>query len=130
MKKTPTILNTIAVLAFSGTLMAAQMQMPTSPASSKPAEPSAPPKTLTGTVSDAMCGAHHMAKDKSPAECTRACVKQSTKYALVVGKKVYTLEGHESELNEFAGGRATVKGSVTGEVMTVQSVAPAKKVTK
>jgi hypothetical protein len=71
-----------------------------------------------------------MAKDKSPTECTRACVKQGTKYALVVGKKVYTLEGHEAELNELAGGRATIKGSVMGEVMTVQSVAPAKKVTK
>ena len=71
-----------------------------------------------------------MARDKSPAECTRACVKQGTKYVLVVGKKVYTLEGHDAELDKLAGERATVKGSVMGEMITVQSVATAKKVTK
>ena len=32
-------------------------------------------QTFTGTVTDSMCGATHMAKDKSPAECTRMCVK-------------------------------------------------------
>ena len=124
MKKTPTILSTVAVLAFSAMLMAAQMQMP---ASSTPTKSSAAQKTLTGVVSDAMCGTHHMAKDKSPAECTRACVKQGTKYALVVGKKVYTLEGHEAELDKLAGANATVKGKVTGETVSVQSVASAKK---
>ena len=107
------------------------MQMPVStPATSKPAETSSAPKTLTGTVSDAMCGAHHMEKDKSAAECTRECVKKGTKYALVVGKKVYTLDGHEAELDKLAGERATVKGSVMGEMVMVESVAPAKKMAK
>ena len=64
-----------------------------------------------------MCGAHHMAKDKSSAECARMCVKQEMKYALVVGNKVYTLEGHEAELDKLAGDRATVKGEVTGETV-------------
>ena len=46
-------------------------------------------QTLTGEVSDAMCGAkHEMGK---PADCTRACIKHGSKYALVVGDKVYTL---------------------------------------
>ncbi len=67
-----------------------------------------------------------MAKDKSPAECTRMCVQQGQKYALVVGKKVYTLEGHESELDKLAGAKATVKGNVTGETVEVQSVVGAK----
>lgn len=74
-----------------------------------------------------MCGTHHMAKDKSPAECTRVCVKQGTKYALVAGNKVYALEGHEGELDKLAGMKVTVKGSVSGETMTVQSVAPTMK---
>ena len=127
MKTRRTVVNTIAFLAFSTMLVAAQMQMPAStPGTSKPAEASAAPKTLTGTVSDSMCGAHHMEKDESAAECTRECVKKGTKCALVVGKKVYTLEGHEAELDKLAGARATVKGSVMGEMMTVQSVAPAK----
>ena len=127
MKTGRTIVNTIAFLTFSTMLMAAQMQMPAStPGKSKPAEASSASKTLTGTVSDSMCGAHHMAKDKSPAECTRMCIKQGMKYALVVGSKVYTLEGHESEVDKLAGQKATIKGSVTGETVTVQSIVPAK----
>ncbi len=84
-------------------------------------------QSLTGTVSDSMCGATHMAKDKSPAECTRICAKGGSKYALVVGKTVYTLNGHEAELDKVAGAKATIKGDVSGETVTVQSVVPAMK---
>lgn len=127
MKKRRTLLTTIAVLTFSGLLTAAQMDMPASTPGNKSKTSSTAPGTLTGIVSDSMCGAHHMAKDKSAAECTRECVKQGTKYALVVGKKVYTLEGHEAELDKVAGMKATVKGKVSGETVTVQSVVPAMK---
>ncbi len=131
MKMRWTVVNTIAFLTFSAMLVAAQMQMPAGTSeTSKPAKSSAAPKTLTGTVSDSMCGAHHMEKDKSAAECTRECVKKGTKYALVVGKKVYTLEGHEAELEKLAGERATVNGSVMGEMVTVRSVATATKMAK
>jgi len=71
-----------------------------------------------------------MQKDKSAAECTRDCVKNGTKYALVVGKKVYTLDGHEAELDKLSGEGATVKGSVMGEMVMVESVAAAEKMTK
>ena len=125
MKTKTTLAGAIAIVALSGMLVAAQMQMPDK-SSNRPGEASAMPKTLTGIVSDSMCGAHHMAKDKSPAECTRMCIKQGMKYALVVGSKVYTLEGHESEVDKLAGQKATIKGSVTGETVTVQSVVPAK----
>ncbi len=115
MKNRKLVVNILAFLAWSAILTAAQMQMPSS--ETKPDKSSATPKTLTGIVSDSMCGAHHMAKDKSPAECARMCVKQGMKYALVVGSKVYTLEGHEAELDKLAGERATVKGEVTGETV-------------
>ena len=126
MKTKRTLAGAIAIVALSGMLVAAQMQMPDK-SSNKPGEASAMPKTLTGIVSDSMCGAHHMAKDKSPAECTRMCIKQGMKYALVVGSKVYTLEGHEAELDKLAGEKVTVKGEVTGGTLAVQSVVPAKK---
>ena len=87
-------------------------------------------KTLTGVVSDNMCGATHMLKDKTAAECTRICVKQAQKYALVVGKKVYTLEGLDAELDKLAGQRATVRGSVSGDTINVRSVSSASKGTK
>ena len=57
-----------------------------------------------------MCGATHMAKDKTPAECTQMCVKDGMKYALAVEKKVYTLEGYEADLAKLAGQKVTVKG--------------------
>ena len=84
-------------------------------------------QTLTGVVSDAMCGATHMMKNVSAADCMRACVKQGTKYALVVGKDVYTLAGHEAELDRYAAQTVTVKGAVSGKTVAVTSVAPAAK---
>jgi hypothetical protein len=69
---------------------------------------------LTGIVSDSMCGASHMLKDKTDAECTRMCVKDGSKYALVVGDKVFVLIGHEAELDKLAGEKATVRGDVSG----------------
>jgi hypothetical protein len=50
-------------------------------------------QTFTGMLTDSMCGAKHMAKDKTPAECTRMCVRDGQKYALAEDKKLYTLEG-------------------------------------
>ena len=82
---------------------------------------------LTGIVSDSMCGASHMAKDKTAAECTRMCVKDGSKYALVAGDKVYTLAGHEPELDKLAGEKATVKGEVKGNAVQVQSVSAAAR---
>jgi hypothetical protein len=90
------------------------------------AQTSGDQKTLTGVVSDAMCGQTHMMKDKPAAECLRYCVKQGTKYALVAGKNVYTLEGHEADLDKCAAQKVTVKGTMKGETMTVESVLPAK----
>lgn len=83
-------------------------------------------KTLTGVISDSMCGAKHMAKGKSAAECTRMCVQQGQKYALVVGDKVYTLSGHEPELDKLAGQRVNVTGKLSGDTVSVSSVTSAR----
>lgn len=83
-------------------------------------------QTITGTITDSMCGATHMAKDKTAADCTRMCVKDGMKYALAMDKKLYTLEGHEADLAKLAGQKVTVKGSLKGEAVTVESVTPAK----
>src|ERR1700686_617397 len=83
-------------------------------------------QTLTGQVSDAMCGAKHEMPTKA-AECTRGCVKHGSKYALVVGDKVYTLETSDQaaldKLNELAGAKAKVTGELDCDTMTVKSVA-------
>ena len=83
-------------------------------------------QTLTGTVSDDMCGKTHMVKDKSAADCTRECVKMGSGYALVVGDKVYKLKGAADQLNKLAGSKATVTGEVKGDTVQVTKVAAAK----
>ena len=83
-------------------------------------------QTFTGTLTDSMCGAAHMAKDKTPAECTQMCVKDGMKYALAADKKLYTLEGHEPELAKLGGQSVTVKGTLKGGTLSVQEVAASK----
>jgi hypothetical protein len=82
-------------------------------------------QTLSGTVSDAMCGAKHQMPGQA-ADCTRACVQHGSKYTLVVGDKVYTLETSEKaaldKLNQFAGETAKVTGDVEGDTITVKAV--------
>lgn len=84
-------------------------------------------KTYTGTVGDAMCGAKHMG---DAATCTRGCVSKGSKYALVVGDKVYTLEATDKAfldvLDKQAGAQATVTGTEKDNVITVSSVKAAK----
>ena len=85
-----------------------------------------PTQTLTGTLSDTMCGAKHMMKDMSAAACTRECVKAGADYALVSGGKVYTLKGNFSQLDKFAGQAVKVTGKLSGKVMTVDDISAPK----
>jgi hypothetical protein len=82
-------------------------------------------QTLTGQVSDSMCGAKHQ-ESASPADCTRACVKHGANYALVVGDKVYTLQTSDKtaldSLDKLAGAKAKVTGDVDGTTINVKSV--------
>ena len=81
--------------------------------------------TLTGKVSDVSCGAEQKMKNMSAADCARACAKKAG-WALVVGDKVYKLQGHEADFDKYAAENVTVKGTLTGDTMMVTSVAPAK----
>lgn len=85
-------------------------------------------QTLTGKVSDAMCGAKHAMAGKD-ADCTRACVSKGSQYALVVGDKVYTLKTSDKaaldQLNKLAGANAKVTGTVKGDNVEVTSVSGA-----
>lgn len=83
-------------------------------------------QTLTGTVSDTMCGAKHMMANASPTQCTRECVKQGSDYGLVSGDKVFTLKGDAKLMDKYAGQKVTVKGDISGTTMRVRSIAPTK----
>jgi len=84
-------------------------------------------QSFTGEVSDAMCGAKHMG---SAADCTRGCVSKGSKYALVVGDKVYTLDTADKasldHLNKLAGEKAKVTGTLKGDTIEVASVSAGK----
>jgi hypothetical protein len=84
-------------------------------------------EAFTGQVTDAMCGATH-GMGGNAADCTRACVKKGSKYALVVGDKVYTLDAKDNaaldQLDKLAGGQAKVTGTAKGDTIEVSSVAP------
>jgi hypothetical protein len=86
-------------------------------------------KSYTGTVSDSMCGAKH-AMPGDDASCTRTCVSKGSKYALVVGDKVYTLETSDKDalatLDKQAGAKVTVTGTEKDSTITVSSVKAAK----
>jgi hypothetical protein len=84
--------------------------------------------TFTGTVSDSMCGAkHEMAGDD--ASCTRACVSKGSKYALVMGDKVYTLDTTDKAaldtLDKHAGAKVTVTGTEKDNTIAVTKVTAA-----
>jgi hypothetical protein len=83
-------------------------------------------QAINGTVTDTMCGAHHMMQGKTPAQCTRECVKEGSDFALASGDRVYILKGDKSQFDKFAGQNVTVKGKVDGKTITVDSIAAAK----
>jgi len=82
-------------------------------------------QTFTGEVGDAMCGRKHM--EGTPAECTRTCVSHGSKFALVVGEKIYILDTADktalATLDQLAGKNATVTGILSGDTIAVSSVA-------
>lgn len=86
-------------------------------------------QSFTGEVSDAMCGKKHM--EGTAAQCTRTCVGQSSKYALIVGDKAYTLETSDkaalATLDKQAGAKVTVTGvAKDDDTIAVSSVVAAK----
>ncbi len=85
---------------------------------------SAQSQELRGTVTDSMCGNKHMMKNLSAADCTRACVKSGSDFALAVGDKIYILKGDRTQLDKYAGAQVVVKGDVSGTTVTVKDIKP------
>jgi hypothetical protein len=69
-------------------------------------------KTYVGVVTDTMCATDHAPMKVAPeARCVRDCVGdgKTQKYALAVGKQVYTLSDQETPAR-FAGQKVKVTG--------------------
>jgi hypothetical protein len=84
-------------------------------------------KTITGVVSDSMCGAKHSTASTEAADCVKKCEAGGSKLVVVAHGKVYNsdqqdkLKGHEGEQVKVTG---TVKGD-TINITDVASAAPA-----
>jgi hypothetical protein len=75
---------------------------------------SAATQSVTGVVTDDMCGRkHNMMPGKPDSECIRACVKAGAKYALLAGDKVYLLKGNAKQFDQFAGKKVKVTGDLS-----------------
>ena len=82
--------------------------------------------TMTGYITDSKCGvkgAHEGARD-----CAIKCVKGGAKYVFVndADKKVYVVDAQD-KVADHAGHHVTVKGTVEGETLKLESVEMAAK---
>ncbi|HEY4360011.1 MAG TPA: hypothetical protein VGN17_03540 [Bryobacteraceae bacterium] len=90
--------------------------------------------TMTGMISDSMCGASHakmmeMHKDAkmTDKDCTLACVKAGGKFVFISGGKVYNVSNQSlAGLTKFAGQEVKVTGEVKGDTVSVSKIAASK----
>ena len=86
-------------------------------------------KTLTGKISDSMCGASHKSmmehagSKMTDHDCVLACVEKGSKFVFVSGGKTYNIENQDlPELKEHAGHTVTLTGDLTGDTIKATSV--------
>ena len=83
-------------------------------------------KTLTGVITDEMCGKDHsMMNVKPDSKCVTDCIKMGSKYVLQSGANVYVLSDQKTP-EKYAGKKVAVTGTVDGKNIQVTSIAPAK----
>lgn len=78
------------------------------------------PETITGVITDTMCGATHaMMKGHPDDECVRICVKGSRDYALYDGKSVWKLSDQKTPAR-FAAKNVKITGTADPKTMTIK----------
>src|SRR5437667_11161706 len=86
-------------------------------------------QTWTGQISDSLCGAKQgeaaEGQGKMPdRDCTLACVRGGSKFALVVDGKVLQIANQDfADLKEHAGHTVVVTGELKGPSITVSKIA-------
>ena len=86
-------------------------------------------RTLSGKISDSMCGRSHKSAIEhagakiSDHDCVIACVEKGAKYVFVSGGKVYNIENQDlPELKEHAGHDVKLTGEVTGDTIKLPRI--------
>ena len=80
--------------------------------------------TVTGVVSDAMCGAKHSTPSAAAAQCVKRCEAAGAKLVVVSNGKVYNTDD-QAKLKGFEGQRVKIEGTVSGDSISIKSVAAA-----
>jgi hypothetical protein len=81
--------------------------------------------TMTGWISDSNCGAKNA--NAEGAGCAKSCIKGGAKAVLVVGEKVYTINGDAKLYMDRAGQLLDVTGVVDGDTIKISKIGPAAK---
>ena len=83
-------------------------------------------KTITGTVSDSMCGAKHATASADAAACVKKCEDGGAKLVVVSDGKVYSTD-EQDQLKGHEGEEVKVTGSVKGDSIKISKVEAAGK---
>ena len=87
-------------------------------------------QTWTGTISDNLCGASHMANEHgtkmTDRECALACAAKGATFVLVSDGKVYKLTNHDADLKVHAGQTVMLTGDLNNETIRVSKIETAK----
>jgi hypothetical protein len=85
-------------------------------------------ETWAGRIADSACGAHHEEAAEgsgtmSDHDCTIACVRGGSKYVLVSGGRVLSIQNQQFPgLADYAGQDVTVTGSLADGVVIVSRI--------
>ena len=83
--------------------------------------------TLSGTITDAQCGAKHEAAGEKDVACVKRCLERGQKAVFVSEGKVYVIAADSQEkAKASAGQKVTVNGKVDGDTLTIESIEAAK----
>jgi len=77
-------------------------------------------ETLTGVITDTMCGARHgMIKDQPADQCVKMCAKGRYVYALFDGNNVVKLSDQKTAA-KYAAQKVKVTGTLDGKTKTIK----------
>lgn len=84
-------------------------------------------ETMTGTISDAVCGAKHAAAAAGDTACVKSCIKRGAAPVLVSDGKVYQIAAaSRDKVVALAGQKVTVNGKIEGDTVTIETAEAAK----
>ena len=84
-------------------------------------------ESMSGTITDANCGAKHAAATEKDAACAKSCVKRGAAAVFVSDGKVYKISADSKDkVAELVGAKVTVNAKVDGDTVTIESAEAAK----